>query len=359
MRIGIIGFGLIGGSLSLAIKKNITDAYILALDKDEEVLKKAQKDTSIDDYTLSIDEKFSNQDIIFICTPVDYVYDYVAELKKYVKDDCLITDVSSTKSELLKSLEDISDINFIGAHPMAGSEKSGYSGSSDILFENAYYIVTPYGNSKAHLVERLKFIIDKIGAIYINIPPYEHDRCVSIISHMPHIVASSLVNYVKNNDDEANMLKTLSAGGFKDITRIASSSGKLWQSIIFSNKDYVKKSLEGFINELEKVNFMIENDDKISLEQYIDTGAKYRNSFTSTNSFMKKYSINIDVKDEPKIIGIIATILGDNNINIKNIGIINNREDNPYALEVVFENDYYKKKAVAILKDNNFKIAND
>lgn len=359
MRIGIVGFGLIGGSLSLAIKKNITDIYILALDKDEEVLKKAKKDMSIDDYTLSIDENFSNLDIIFICTPVDYVYDYVLELKKYVKVDCIITDVSSTKSELLDTIKNISDINFIGGHPMAGSEKSGYMGASDILFENAYYIVTPYENTKPYLLEKLKHIIDSIGAIYINLSPDEHDKCVSIISHMPHIIASSLVNYVKINDDADSTLKTLSAGGFKDITRIASSSGKLWQSIIFSNKDYVLNSLNGFIKELKKINIMIENDDKIALEEYIDTGAKYRNSFTSTNSFMKKYSIYIDVKDEPKIIGIIATILGENGINIKNIGIVHNREDNPYALEVVFENDYSMKNAIAILKENNFKIAND
>ncbi len=356
MKIGIIGLGLIGGSIARCLKKNSEKFEIVAFDTNIEQLELAKKDKNIDFYTLNIDESFSKCDLIFICTPVNLTHNIVKKLSQIVDKDCILTDVGSTKLNIMTELSGIKGINFIGGHPMAGSEKSGYINSSDILFENAFYIVTPYESTNQESIEVLKYIIQTLGAIYIELSPQEHDNCVSIVSHIPHLIASALVNFVKENDNERQILKTLCAGGFKDITRIASSDGNLWQSIIMSNKDYVLDNLKDLITEIEKIYEFISKDKNEEIVKYINDGKTFRNSFKNTSSYLKSYDVTVDVADKPNAIGVIATILGDNNINIKNIGINNNREFKGFALNITFENEKTMLSAIEVLKGKNYKI---
>ncbi len=357
MKIGIIGLGLIGGSIARSLKKSNRDIKVIASDHDQIQLKLAYDNKDIDLYSCEINNSFSECEVVFICTPVNVTIKVVEQLSKIVSSSCIITDVSSTKLEVMEAVSKINNINFIGGHPMTGSEKSGYSGSSDILFENAFYIVTPSEKTSEASLQRLKSIIESMGAIYIELAPEEHDEYVSIISHIPHILASCLVNFVKDNDTESEILKTLCAGGFKDITRIASSSGTLWNSIIMSNKQAVLKNLQLFIDEQLKIYDIIESsDNKNLLIDYIDTGKEYRNSFESKKSAINIYEMSVDVPDEPNVIGIVATILGNNAVNIKNIGINNHRELSEYALSIVFYDESALKDAEKILTANNYKL---
>lgn len=356
MNIGIIGLGLIGGSLAKALKSKATNINIIAFDKDIKSLEDAKNDKNIDQYTTAINSSFENCDIVFLCTPVNISISYIKKISEIVNEDCLITDVSSSKGEIFNETNKIKNINFIGGHPMTGSEQSGYKSSKTTLFENAFYIVTPSENITEIKLNILKEIIQKIGAIYVELSAEEHDKCVAIISHMPHIIASCLVNFVKDQDNSDQILKTLSAGGFKDITRIASSSGELWHSIILSNREYVSNNLKLFIYELKKICDIIDDDEQIiKLIDYINDGKVYRNSFKNTANYLKLYNISVDVPDEPNVIGIIATILGENKINIKNIGINNNREENDYALTIAFHDEISMKNAGLILENINYK----
>lgn len=355
MKIGIIGLGLIGGSIAKGLKKKQDDIEIVAFDIDKHQLELALEDNNIDVYTVSIDDNFKDCDLIFLSTPINISIKVAKELSYIVNRDCIITDVSSTKEQIMKELEYLKDIIFIGGHPMSGSEKSGYLSSSDILFENAYYIITPYENTEIKNINLLKSIINDLGAICIELTPLEHDKSVAIISHMPHIIASCLVNFVKENDNHTEVLKTLCAGGFKDITRIASSDGDLWHSIIKSNKHFVLENLNMFSSEVTKVINIIENEDK-QLIKYINDGKDYRDEFKDSNNFPKNYEISIDVPDKPNIIGLVTTMLGKNNINIKNIGINNNREEKIYALSIVFYEMKSMETAILLLQENGFKI---
>ncbi len=355
MKIGVIGLGLIGGSLVRAIKKNISDATIVAFDKNIEDLKNAFNDGNINKFCTEIDTEFKDCNVIFICTPVNVSINIVKILKDIVDKECIITDVGSTKEEIYNNIKYIGDINFIGGHPMAGSEKTGYLNSSDILFENALYIITPDDNTCEKDILLLKGIVEKIGALCIVLSPQEHDKYVSIISHIPHILASSLVNFVKYNDDERETLRTLAAGGFKDITRIASSDGALWQSIISSNKKFVLENFKSFINELQFIYNVIEKEEDSSvLINYINDGKNYRNKFKNVSSYFKFYDIVVDVKDEPNTIAEVATLLGKNNINIKNIGINNNREDTLFALSISFNDEKSMLSAIDVLDKNKY-----
>ncbi len=358
MRIGIIGLGLLGGSIAKRIKKNRGNLVnIIAFDNCKDSLECALTENAIDSYTMKIDESFSDVDIIFLCTPVNISIKIIDELSGIVKKDCIITDVSSTKSEIVNYTIDFPNLNFIGGHPMTGSEKSGFVSSKETLFENAFYIVTPSKNITKEQIEILKNIIEELGAIYIELSADCHDKSVAIISHLPHIIASVMVNFVKSQDNDSETLKTISAGGFKDITRIASSSGELWQSIISSNKLYVVENLKLFISELENICKTIEeNESKQFLIDYINNGKIYRDSFKDISSYLKLYDITVDVPDEPNVIGIVATILGKNNINIKNIGINNNRENNDFVLKISFNDEKSMKNAVVVLEKNHYKV---
>ncbi len=268
----------------------------------------------------------------------------------------MITDVSSTKVEITQKLSKIKEVNFIGGHPMAGSEKTGYENSSDILFENTFYIVTPYENSKKEHIDLLKEIVNLIGCIYIEISPKEHDEAVSLISHIPHILASCLVNFVSKRDRDIDILKTISAGGFKDITRIASAKGALWNTIIKSNKDTILKNYRNFIEEQVRVLDFIELGEDDEVISYIEDGKKYRDSISNIPNYLKAFNISVDVPDQPNVIGIVATKLGVENINIKNIGINHNREDSYFALTISFYDEKSMLNAVEILTSSNYLV---
>ena len=274
MKIGIIGLGLMGGSIA----KTLAGNEIIAFDKNKEDLEKALEEGVITNYTLEINNEFEDVDILFICTPVKYIYEYIKEAYKYVKKDCIITDIGSTKNDIVTKVEkDFPNMNFIGAHPMVGSEKIGYNNSLKDLFENSYYLITKTSNTKETNMEKFYEIIKKLKAFPVIMNSKEHDYVVSIISHIPHIIASGLVNLVQNSDDKDKM-KMLVGGGFKDITRIASSSPQMWQNICVQNKQEILKGLQNFKDILNSFEQSLVNNDEEKMLEYFKNAKQYRDN---------------------------------------------------------------------------------
>lgn len=353
-NIGIIGIGFLGGSLIKSLSKSNKVGKIVALDKNIESLKLAKSQGVISEYSLEVDEKFSECDIVFISTPVSYIADYARELEKIVRPDCIITDTGSTKKTIIEEAKKL-NIEFIGGHPMIGSERSGYETSIDYLFENSYYIITKSKKNKEKSVNILKELAGEIGAIPIIIDEEKHDYITSCISHVPHVVAAALVTLVKNSDDEKETMKTLAAGGFKDITRIASSDPTMWENICRENKDEILKNLDKLICILE--NFRNNIGDKNSTYNYFETSKKYRDSFVNKKiNGNTMPELNISVKDENGAIAKVTTILSENEIGIKNIEVINNRENNFGALKIIVRSYEERDKGYEILKENGYNI---
>lgn len=353
-NIGIIGIGFLGGSLIKSLSKSKKINNIIAYDINEESLKMALREKTITTYTTKIDDSFSKCDIIFICTPVSFISGYIERLKNIVKNDCIITDVGSTKKTIIEKVKNI-DVNFIGGHPMIGSERSGYSTSKDILFENSYYIITKNSNTEEKSINILKEIILELKAIPILLNENEHDYITASISHVPHVVAAALVNMVKNLDDKEEHMKTLAAGGFKDITRIASSDPTMWENICIENREEISKVLDYLIDILSSINNQIK--DKSTIYDFFDSSKKYRDSFINrkiNGNVMPE--LNINIKDENGAIAKIATILNDNDIGIRNIEVLNNRENNYGSLRVVFGTYDQRDKGYEILSKNNYEI---
>ena len=362
MRIGIIGLGLIGGSIAKALKKvHAQNSYIVGHDTDLISCNQALEDGAIDQIALEIGEDFIDCNVIFICTPVSSIDKIVSKLLPYVSNDCILTDIGSTKyatvekvSKLLRSSP--KKCYFIGGHPMTGSEQSGYMASTSHLFENAYYILTPLKDTPEFIFFIMQKMVERLGAIPITLEPSYHDFATAIVSHLPHIIASNLVHLVKDSDGDAQFLHTLAAGGFKDITRIASSNPKIWQDICLSNKIHIMDCLKNFIDSLNNFYYMLDNDEGEELYSFFEEARNYRDSFQDgiKSDITKVYTIFVDAEDEPGIIACIATLLSSHSINIKDIGIVNHREFSSGVLRIAFGHKNDMQKAQQLLTKHNY-----
>jgi len=227
---------------------------------------------------------------------------------------------------------------FVGGHPMAGSEKTGYENSTDHLLENAYYIITPTAQTTKEQTNRLVHIAEMIGSIPIVLDYHEHDFVTAAISHLPHIVASSLVNLVKDSDNQQGLMKRLAAGGFKDITRIASSSPEMWEQICMTNHKNLSLILERYIASLNLILGELNKKNGSYINQLFETSRDYRNSFSekATGPIAPEYSFTVDMADEVGAISTLSVILAAKGISIRNIGINHNREHGEGTLRIAF-----------------------
>ncbi len=359
MIVGIVGLGLIGGSIAKALKKHNACDFIIAYDTNIETLSSAKEENIINEYALTINKSFAKCQIIFVCTPVDSIFNIIEKLSKIVSSSCIITDVGSTKSSLVHQVSQLQPkVTYIGGHPMAGLEKNGYDYSSEILLENAYYLITKSSSHTEEQLTLLKDLIKKIKAIPLVILPEYHDYIVASISHIPHIIASSLVNMVESNDQDKKYMHTLAAGGFRDITRIASSSPTIWKDICLHNSREIQENLKVFINKIKLFEEAIINKDEKTLLMLFTQSKEYRDSFDNkqTSIMNKIYDFSISVEDKPGIIADVSTILAKNNINIKNIGILNNRENYGGALRIELYSEEHRQQALQVLGKLKYNI---
>ena len=233
--IGFIGLGLIGGSIAKALRRVHPEYRLIAYNRSRSSLVEAMSDGTINQATDVIDASFAECDFIFLCMPVSVNIQCLKKLKDLVPDTCVITDVGSVKSTIHEAVRELGmEARFIGGHPMAGSEKTGYTSATDRLLENAYYIITPTALSNPDKVAEMRQLVTDTGAVPIVLNCEEHDYATAAISHLPHVIAYTLVNLVRTSDSREGLMRQLAAGGFKDITRIASSSPVMWEQICMS-----------------------------------------------------------------------------------------------------------------------------
>ena len=358
--IGFIGFGLIGGSIARGLKRSDPAFRILAYMRTRSKLEQARRDRIVDEILDDVDERLSECDVILLCTPVEYISEYLQKIRPFLKEGAVVSDVGSTKSAIHETVRALGmESCFVGGHPMAGSEKSGYEYSTDHLLENAYYIITPTSEVPTESVDRIVEIAGHLGAIPLLINPQDHDRIVAAISHLPHLIAAALVNLVHDNDDEGQHMKRMAAGGFKDITRIASSSPVMWEQICMTNRGPIMEMLDLYMDSLAAIRKDLDNGTEGAVYDLFTKSRDYRNSFASTRkgSLTPSYSFFVDVKDEPGAIAIISSILAASAINIRNIGINNARDMDEYALRISFYDKKSMDHAVKRLEDYNFRLS--
>ena len=358
-NIGFIGLGLIGGSVAMAVRRAFPNLPITAWNRNRAVLEEAVADgtvTTADDGSLT---SFADCDLIFLCVPVITAIDLMKRLEPLLSPGAILTDVGSVKGEIHREVEGTSlDWRFIGGHPMAGSEKTGYENASAQLLENAWYFLTPAGNVDVRRVSDLSELISAIGALPLVMPSEEHDYVTAAISHFPHVLSAALVNLVRDLDLPGHPMKTVAAGGFRDITRISSSSPQMWQEICLANPKNICRVLDAYMQKLIDYRLAISNKDTDRLYEIFRSCKDYRDSFDTLphSPMFREYRLFVDIADETGSLAKITAILSDAGISIRNLAIINNREYEQGALKIAFGSEAARTAAKEALENAGYVV---
>jgi prephenate dehydrogenase len=356
---GFIGLGLIGGSIARALKASDFHIKIIAYDINREALELAVTERIVDEAAEGIDGTFSSCDYLFLCAPVQKNGSNLAAVKEIISDKCLLTDVGSVKTSIHEAIQEAGlEQYFIGGHPMAGSERVGYVNSKASLLENAYYILTPSPLVPQSKIEEFRSLVKSLGAIPLVMDYGKHDYVTAAVSHLPHVIASSLVRLVRDSDSEDGICKLIAAGGFKDITRIASSSALMWQQICLTNTDNIVSLLEDYIQSLGEIKDRIASRDESAIYDFFDSARIYRDSFTNASSgpIKRAFCIYVDIADRAGALAHIVNLLAEHDISIKNINITHNRESEDGVLRIEFYEEAAMNTAADLLTAASYSL---
>jgi prephenate dehydrogenase len=358
-HIGFIGLGLIGGSIAKAIKQKYPQTTIIGHASHASTLEQAYNAGVISNNSKLDLSEFASCDVLFLCSPVGINIDYLKELAPLLSKDCILTDVGSVKGDIHAAVDKLRlEKQFIGGHPMTGSEKTGFENSAPSLLENAYYILTSDAEALTQDVSEFASYIASLGAIPIKLTPKEHDFATAAISHLPHVISATLVNLVKANDSDKEILRTIAAGGFKDITRISSSSPVMWQHICQANREEILHLIDLYMESFSDFRSAIEAGDTTKIHSLFQNAKNYRDSMQtqSTGILPQSFEFYCDLMDEAGGIATIATILAAHALNIKNIGIIHDREFEEGVLHIdMYDNDSMEK-AITLLQQHRYTV---
>lgn len=357
--IAFIGLGLIGGSIARKIKQVHPDTCIMAYTRTRSTLEAAKEDGTIDLILDGIDGTLSRCDLIILCTPVSYNAEYLRTIRPYMKPGCLITDVGSTKTAIHEEVISLGmEDCFIGGHPMAGSERTGYACSKANLLENAYYVITPTAKSRQEDIDRMVSFARDLTALPLVLDYRQHDYSVAAISHVPHLIAAGLVNLVADSDSEEQVMKRIAAGGFKDITRIASSSPVMWEQICLTNRENIISLLQDYIRSMQQIVADLEANNGQAIYDCFERSGVYRSSISEKGNatLNPEFALYCDIPDKAGAISVLASLLAFEEISIKNIGINHNREHQEGTLKIEFHDQNACERAFSCLQYHHYKI---
>jgi prephenate dehydrogenase len=353
-NIYIIGLGLIGGSLGLALKQSDRPVRILGHDTDKSAVARALAIGAIDKEA-PIHIGVTESDLIILCSPLSSYVSLLLAMRPYLHPGCVITDTGSTKQAVMTMFEELLPdfVWGIGGHPMAGSEIQGINGADRYLFENAVYVLAPPANIPNEVISELTSLLELTGARIKVMSPDRHDEIVATISHIPHIAAASLVN-LTNGDNETLMM---AAGGFRDITRIASSNSGLWEDILLSNRGKLEGMLTGFIAHLQEFKEALAQEDIEVIREKLEDARNIRNRIPGIRKGLLPNFCDIIciVPDRPGIIGEIGALLGSRGINIVDIEILRAREGDGGTMRLGLPQLEDANQAVILLRSINVK----
>lgn len=277
--VGVVGLGLIGGSILKGLKKQ--GYKLIAVSRTETSIETAKGLNLADTYSTNMD-CLKNADVVFVCAPISKTIETIEKVAEHTKPTAIIADVASLKGFIVDYFNDKSNIKFIGTHPMAGTEFKGIENSPEELYVEAKWVITPTQNTDKEDINTIKLIIEDIKAIPIIAEADEHDKAVSLISHFPLLVSQSLFGTVQNHSDKSvkNLAFKLAASGFRDTTRIAATNIELAKDMEIHNKKNVLESLENFKKYIDDIKNLLESNE----EAFIDTIseiAEHRNKLYS------------------------------------------------------------------------------
>jgi len=278
-KVCIIGIGLIGGSLAKAIHKTHQSEIVCGFGRDKSRLEKAKKNNVIDQYSTDIGKALDGANMVIIATPVGSYESILKEMKPHIVKDMIISDVGSTKVSVIEAVKAVFGNtldNFIPAHPISGKEKVGFEVSDADLFVDKKVIITPHESNSPDSIKILVNMWKEVGAEVDFMTPESHDDLLGMTSHLPHMLAFSLVNYLISKHSEASVY---AAGGFKDFSRIASGDAIMWRDICLHNRDSIVEHIKGYQESLNTLVDAIDNQNQEQLESLFREAKNTRDSW--------------------------------------------------------------------------------
>jgi len=280
-KITLVGVGLLGGSLGLAVRERQLASRVVGYVRRQASVLECEQAGAVDKADTDLWRAVEHADLVVLCTPIAQMSEITSKMLPALKPGCIVTDVGSVKASVVSELEPLvasAKAHFIGSHPMAGAEKMGVAFARANLFEGAICAITPTSQSPAKLVTKLEDLWKSVGAQPLRLSPELHDDLVGRSSHLPHVVAAELANYVLSpvHPKEQGML---CANGFRDTTRIASGSPEMWRDIALSNRRNLARVLGVFIEDLQEFQLALENQDLKAIEEFFSKAKERRDAW--------------------------------------------------------------------------------
>ena len=274
-QVAIIGVGLIGGSLGMILRRKALADHVVGIGRRVENLKTAVALGAIDRYVADPQEGVRGADLIVLATPVDTYERHLQEWAHCLAPGAIVSDVGSVKGTLVERSEAAmpAGVHFVGAHPIAGKEKTGVAAGSDQLFKGARCILTPTKRTDATALERVRQLWEETGSVMLTMDPHLHDQILGAVSHLPHVAAFALMNALSELRDQelsALNLAAHSGGGLRDTTRIAASSPEMWRDIFLWNRDNVVSYINRYTRALEELKRLIAAGDAAGIEKALE-----------------------------------------------------------------------------------------
>lgn len=355
-KIAIIGLGLIGGSVGLALKRKGVGSEIIGVDQ-EAIVARAQEIGAIDrGFDKGLLAKGVGQaDLVIVAVPIGEILSLIPHIAAMVKPGALVTDVGSTKRKIMGLAQRVFPPGkyFLGGHPMAGSERSGIEAADPFLFENTIYVLSPSGKLPEKIIDDYAQLLERIGAKVVLMDALTHDQIAAGVSHLPQLLAVALVNLIGRLNDQNPFYLKMAAGGFRDMTRIASSPFELWEDICETNQQEIIRFINLFIEELSSLRKLIGSAE---LEAKFTQAALNRLSIPrdSKGFLSPHFDLSLVVEDRPGVIASISTILANENINIKDIEVLKVREGEGGTLRLSLETEEDRARALGLLQQKGF-----
>jgi prephenate dehydrogenase len=356
----VVGVGLIGGSLSAAIKSLPDAPQVKGVDPDPRALAVALERGAIDQAVTAeeVDAALLHADLVVLATPVGAAGEWLARLGRLGYKG-VVTDVASTKAAITTQAKRLlrDGAIFIGGHPMAGSERSGVEAADPEMFRGAYYVLCPSEDTPADAYSRLHHLVTSIGARAIAVSADAHDRAVAAISHAPHVAASALTNLAAKRAGDGEDVLRLAAAGFKDMTRIAAGSPELWTGICLDNGEALIAALGDLTAQLHEFSRLLAFGDRAGLREWLSRAAQVRRALPAqwVPVSARLHELTVGMSDRPGAVSAITQAAARAGCNIEDIGIDHVTEDTA-LLSLVLTDEGDVEALVEGLRDDGFDV---
>jgi prephenate dehydrogenase len=351
MHVAVVGVGLIGGSIGMAVRERL-GATVTGFDPDPAVLDAAVAHGAIDEAAASPQEAVGRADLVFVAAPVGVLAAAIKGVLAHAPDDCAVTDVGSTKRRIVA---DANDRRFVGGHPLAGAETSGVEHARADLFDGATWYLTPHASTTGVLYERLHREIAGIGAQPTAIDPELHDRVMATVSHLPHVLANVLVAQAARalvDPESPGAAERVPATGpsFRDATRVAGANGAIWTDIYLSNRDALVSTLDGTITRLEAVRTALAASDRAAIETWNDAARADRDALLGAGlAGGTVHELRVAVPNRPGVVAEIALTLGRAGVNIVDMALSPSQTDGQGVVALWFRGQEQADRAALLI----------